>query len=313
MKQYEDADGDTFDYGLAPGETFEPADFGEIDRSQPHIMTVLGPVEPGALGVTNLQATFVTGQDDPAATLNEIEEAGYVGINALVNLDPLRTARDADEARWLAGRCDLHLIVTTGPPAIGTNDAAAIVRDIEVGIGGSGVYPGAIVTALDSAALSASHAAHLVTGLPLIVRSEPGKRSVDLLDRLRAAGVDPRGVIVADLADEPFTLLSAGCLILLDAGGGGELHHETNATLVRAMIDAGRIDQILLGYDPKSAPAPVFIEQGSRWSWLIEQFPLLLLDAGLSALDARSLMIENPNHALTTHPPAAAGTLEETT
>ena len=52
--------------------TGEIAQLGEIDRSQPHIMTVLGPVEPGALGVTNPRATFITGQDDPAAMLREI-------------------------------------------------------------------------------------------------------------------------------------------------------------------------------------------------------------------------------------------------
>jgi hypothetical protein len=46
-------DEETFDYGLDPGESFIPDDIDDIDPAAPHIMTVLGPVAPGALGVTN--------------------------------------------------------------------------------------------------------------------------------------------------------------------------------------------------------------------------------------------------------------------
>jgi predicted metal-dependent phosphotriesterase family hydrolase len=311
VEQYEASDSDTFDYGLAPGESFEPDELGEIDRSQPHIMTVLGPVEPGALGVTNPCATFITGQDDPAAIMREIEEAGYAGINALVNLAPLTTAREADEARWLAGRCELHLIVTTGPTPGMSPDAAAMIREIEVGIGGSGVYPGAIVTPPEPAALRAANEAHLATGLPLIVQAEPGSSSAAVLEHLRSARVDPKGAIVADVRDEPSVLVSAGCVMLFDVDAGGESHGIEDADLVAGVIADGGLDQILLGYDPKPA-TPLSNGEGSRWSWLIEQFPLNLLEAGFAAVQVRALMVDNPNEALTIQPPVQAGSPEET-
>lgn len=44
---------ETWDFGLEEGERFEPLDEDEeLDLSQPHVMTVLGPIDPGALGFT---------------------------------------------------------------------------------------------------------------------------------------------------------------------------------------------------------------------------------------------------------------------
>ncbi|MEZ4624263.1 MAG: hypothetical protein R2843_05600 [Thermomicrobiales bacterium] len=42
-----------------------------------------------------------------------------------------------------------------------------------------------------------------------------------------------------------------------------------------------------MGYDPDSKPPDRF----SRWSWLIEEFPIELLEAGLNPVQVRSLLV----------------------
>jgi predicted metal-dependent phosphotriesterase family hydrolase len=304
VDQREDPTGDTFDYGLAPGETFEPETLDDIDRGQPHIMTVLGPVEPGALGVTNPAASFATPTGDPAAILDEIEEAGFVGLNALVHLAPLTTAAEAEQARWLAGRCDLHLIVTTGDtPADAMQSAAA------TGIAGTGVFPGAIVTTAERDALRAAHQAHVETGLPLIVQVDGGATGEALLSRLAETGIDPAHVTVAGFTPAPEPLLAAGATLLALLSRRDDA--PAAAMMIAGLVKQQWTDRIMVGFDPQPRNDSVSYGEGSRWSWLIEQFPLMLLEAGLDAMTVRAVMIENPNRALTIHPPAAAGTSEE--
>ena len=59
------------DYGLEAIDSFEPEDFNQgddVDLSQPHIMTVLGPIEPDQLGVCQPWEHVLNdaGLDEPA-------------------------------------------------------------------------------------------------------------------------------------------------------------------------------------------------------------------------------------------------------
>jgi predicted metal-dependent phosphotriesterase family hydrolase len=302
---------DTFDYGLAPGETFEPADFGEIDRSQPHIMTVLGPVEPGALGVTNPLAAFATGLDDPLLLLNEIEEAGYAGINALLNIAPIRSAGEAERAHWLAGRSDLHLMMTAAPRPDGNDAVSLLLDEIERGIDGSGILPAAIVTPVDVSPLRVARQASDATGLPLIITVDEADEGTSLLHALEGEGIDPTRVTMAadtslDLARQ-ILRFGASLIIPLERG---EVANE-QARMIARLVEEGFGEQLLPGFNPRDGVDALSYAEGSRWSWLIEQFPLQLLNAGLDALTVRTLMIENPNRMLTIELPGAPGSPQE--
>jgi hypothetical protein len=307
----EDPNGDTFDYGLAPGDTFEPDQLDEISRTQPHIMTVLGPVEPGALGVTNLLATFTTTQDDQATILREIEETGFVGINALLNFTPLAGVEQAERVRWLAGRSDRHLLVTTAPRSSDNDGLANLLDHIERGIDGSGVFPAAILTSTDPPLLRAADRARALTGLPLIIRLDETDTDSTLLKLLETEAIDPSGVTLAgdtDL-DSARRLLKAGLNLIIDLERGEAAIDQ--ASLIARLVQEGFAEQLLPGFNPRTGMDALSYVEGSRWSWLIEQFPLLLLDAGLDALTVRTLLIENPNRVLTIEPPAAPGSSEE--
>jgi hypothetical protein len=311
VDRHEEPTGDTFDYGLAPGETFEPDDLGEIDRAQPHIMTVLGPVEPGALGVANVFATFATTPDDPALILGEIEEAGFAGINALLNLAPLANAEEAERARWLASRCDLHLLVAT-TPRTGEEDAASrLLNESEHGIDGAGVFPAAIVTSMETSSLLAADLARAVTGLPLIIRADEAGDAFPILRLLESATIDASGVtVVVDAGvGAARQLLEAKVNLLVELERGNAALNQ--AGVIAQLVQDGFAEQLLPGFNPRAGTDALSYGEGSRWSWLIEQFPLLLLDAGLDAMTVRTLLIENPNRILTIRPPALPGSPEE--
>ena len=125
MSEREDA---THDYGLAPGETFEPADEGEepFDFAQPHVMTALGPIDPGALGFCLHHEHVIckpldVGADDPDLLLDDpaiaaVELEGFfaAGGRAVVDMTPADYGRDIVEITWVAQHSPAHVVVITG-------------------------------------------------------------------------------------------------------------------------------------------------------------------------------------------------------
>lgn len=297
-------DGETFDYGLDPGESFIPDDFDEADISAPHIMTVLGPVLPGSLGVTNASAIITGLADAPGeALLNELEEAGFVGIGAFVSRDPITSATDLAPLRWLAERSNQHFVSGYTIPSLPDVDAelSAVIAAARNGIGEYGAQPGFIAGRWEQ--LAVATIAREKTGIPIIV--DLGQLEIDML--LETAPDELDGVI-ARITSQAETerlaqLAEAGAFLLIDRISGDREQDRGMAELIAAMAEAGYLQSLLLGYHPQSPPESVSYGVGSRWSYLIEQFPLLALEAGLDAMAMRAIMIENPNEAFTIHPP----------
>ncbi|MEZ4495185.1 MAG: hypothetical protein R2845_00040 [Thermomicrobiales bacterium] len=106
-------DDEVFDFGLDAGESFIPDDGEFVDRAQPHVITVLSPIDPGSLGPVNLAASFVPRRADAdlGSILTEIQEAAVVGLNALVDLRPISNEMEARAALWLAERCDIRSLL----------------------------------------------------------------------------------------------------------------------------------------------------------------------------------------------------------
>jgi hypothetical protein len=280
---------DTFDYGLDPDESFIPLDDVDVDRSRPHVMTVLGPIDPGALGPANLLASFVPRdpQADLGAVLTEIHECAAVGINALVDLRPIENEMQARAAQWLAERADIHLIVATG-----VDVSAGTVRNINqavtacsTGLHGTLVAPGALVVADDHAAIQIGEAIRESTGLPLLIdrRSRSDAQPITLSEE----------ILIVSAADAP-SLEATSAVLLLDLTDRSQTTKV--AEWIQHSVDSGRI---LIGYDPAMKEPELF----SRWSWLIEEFPIALMEAGMLPLQVRSLFVDAAADALTINPP----------
>jgi hypothetical protein len=299
---------ETFDYGLEPGESFIPDDIDDIDATAPHIMTVLGPVLPGALGATNA-AALLAGSGLPAgdALLNELEEAGYVGLGAFVSCDVIGDAAALAPLRWLAERANQHLIYGYTMPSLPEFDAE-LQAVVEVALHGLGEYaaqPGFIAARWEQ--LSVATVAREATGLPIVVQL-----SALEVDTLLSAAPDELDGVIARIdgtvaLDRLQALAEAGAFLLIDQLSGDREQDRPLAESVAQLAESGWLQSLLLGYHPQSAPESVSYGVGSRWSYLIEQFPLLVLDAGLDALAMRTILIDNPNEALTIHPPYTPG------
>ncbi len=155
-----------FDWGLSQGESFEPVELeDDITTDQPHVMTALGPISPGALGLTLHHEHVIAkpvdvGAKDPDLLLDstdaavaELEDAFFLGLRGIVDMTPADYGRDPEAILWVAQRVPVHVIVVTGhhkhahaAPWVGEKSVAEIaaqnIDEIRNGIGGTASAPG---------------------------------------------------------------------------------------------------------------------------------------------------------------------------
>ncbi len=226
---YEDTD-----YGLDPGESFEPRvvdDDVTIDTSvDPHVMTVLGPLPPEELGVCLhhehilCDPEAVTGDepdfrlDDIDRACEEIESFVTTGGRAIVDASPRDYGRNLDGLREIGQRVPVHIVAVTGrhkdlharqmENALDVDSLTAeYVSELRDGVGADAIRPGVIklgtsldeMTAVEEAATRAAARAHRATGAPITTHLEAGTHGHHQLDVLEEEWVDPSRVILGHL------------------------------------------------------------------------------------------------------------------
>ena len=311
-------------------EVFEPR--------RPHVMTVLGPVEPAALGVTLVQERVaaipseVEGDPDPClddvhAAVVELEDLYAAGGRAIVDATTPDRGRNAVALRRIAERAPVHLVAVTGSDDFRTAGfggergerqaleemAAAFERDATEGIEGTGVRAGAIVAQVGTGGgkyggetgLRAGALAHQTTGVPLVVRADRSSDANEALVILRDAGVAPPRVSVGGFGVRPEmselrSLLATGAFVAFDRIVSTEAWSEAEqAAAIRTLVDAGYGDQVLLSPGLQRRSLLRAYGGGPGWAWLLERFPLMLMEVGLEAPAVRRLLVDNPARALT--------------
>ena len=311
-----------------------------FDLHRPHVMTALGPIEPGALGVTLPHEHVIAkpldvGTDDPDlvlddvhAALAELEDFHNAGGRAILDATPSDYGRDVAAIAWIAARSLVHIILITGhhkalhaAPVVGdktVDDVAADnVRELTKGIDDTATKAGAIkagtslneIQPVEETVLRAAARAHLATGAPITTHTDRGTMALEQLAILREEGVEPRRVIVGHLdfrLDEAYlrSVLETGAFVSFDQISKTKYApDETRAAMIKTLIEAGHGDQLVLSGDlaRKSYLHAYGGEPG--WVYLIERFPLLLMEAGLDAPTVRRLLVDNPARALTIRRP----------
>lgn len=323
---------DDTDYGLDEGESFEPEfdpDDAPLDRSMPHIMTVLGPIEPEELGVCLPATRFLPrtvrelSERDRAralaAAVEELEAFASVGGRSVVDITTAATGRDIAALKRLTQLVPSHLIVATGIAPNGGDPDRTLHDELTEGLEGTGVRPGLLaIREHDLTSDDAPrHALELAMrhGLPILVtlsdwdhagRVLAARRGM-LADRDETQGphlllMGPNGVPDPGLVTEA---KRAGAFMAVRLPGPG--HPAADEVLARRLVDLARkgLDQALLvTMGIVSDALPSRSSQEPRTPYLIDRFALALMDAGSSALGVRQIMIENPARALTTVPTA---------
>ena len=334
------------DFGLADDDVlFSADDEAEIDPSRDrHVMTVLGPVDAGALGITLPHehllaappATIGTEPDyrtdDRDAALADTESFGFAGGGAIVDCTPPDNGRDLAGLLWVAGRVSVHIIATAGfhaelhsRPFIDGRSvrqlAGELIDEVHDGDPETGVRPGQLkaasslnaITGTERTAFAAVALAHRATGLPIVTHCEAGTMALEQIELLASLGVDPGRVILShlDRRFEDITMLRAvlatGATIGFDQLGKPRYGpDEPKAAIVARLIAEGYAGQILLSHDIARRSLRPAYGGAPGLTWLLDRFVYLLLDAGVSGIEVRGILIDNPARALTIHPSTPA-------
>ncbi len=262
------------------------------------IETVLGAVSVDALGFTlsHEHILISMGEDNRhypwlfdwertrANAVREVSEARAGGIDTIIDLTTPDLGRDIEFIRDIASATGVNIVVATGiwrdiPRSFWERDVDRIAdifcREIEVGIGDTGVKAAVIKVANDAEGvtlageriLRGAARATKRTGCPISTHhwapAEVGRRQVEIfLDE----GVPTDRVCIghsADTTDVEYLeeLLRTGVYLSMVRYPGTPPRpswQERNAT-VKALVDRGWANRIMLGHD--HAPAAVSIHQ----------------------------------------------------
>ncbi|HEU4973851.1 MAG TPA: hypothetical protein VFT50_02085 [Baekduia sp.] len=299
------------------------------------VMTVRGPVEADALGVTLPHEHLIVDTvreyrgdgllHDEQLAVAELARFGAAGGGTLVELSTVEIGRDPEALRRISQAADVHVVMGCGhyrDPYLdrGWFDrmsvdeiAARLVSEIDDGAGATGVRPGiigeigadrAFVSAAEERSFRAAARAHAATGLTVTTHAARWPVGRAQLALLREEGVDPRRVVVGhcDTVPDPayhLELAEAGCFVEFDTVGTGTEHDLRDIErYVLALRAAGRLDQVLLSHD-------VFLRShlhahgGCGYAFLLEEFLPRLRAAGLGEDELTLLLVDNPRAALT--------------
>jgi predicted metal-dependent phosphotriesterase family hydrolase len=329
-----------YDWGLDPGESFEPDELpDDITTEQPHVMTALGPIAPGALGLTLHHEHVIAkpmdvGAADPDLLLDsvdaavaELEDAFFLGLRGIVDMTPADYGRDPEAILWVAQRVPVHVIVVTGhhkhlhaAPWVRDQTiseiAARNIMEIRDGIDGTSVRAGVIkagtslnaITDVEERVLRAAAQAHRATGAPISTHTDKGTMALEQIAILREEGVDPGRVVIGHLdfaLDEDYLLrvLDTGAFVSFDQVSKTKYaSDEERAAMLAKLAAKGHLNQLLISGDLARKSYWLAYEGGPGFRYLIESFPVTLMEAGLSAADVRTILVDNPEMALSTQP-----------
>lgn len=330
------------DFGLEDGESFEPEvnenDITPVSTTEPHVMTLLGPIAPEELGICLPHVHLLC--DPPGVEedyrLTDVDSAeaeieAFVTMNgrSLVECSTRDAGRILVPLLEIAGWVPAHLISVTGRHnhrfASAMENAfdqqsltEEFIEELTVGIDGTEARAGVIkvgtslneITDVERTSLQAVAAAHGRTGAPITTHTDNGTMALELIESLGLNGVQPNRVIIGHVDRVPMPLdahleiARTGAFLQFDQIGKSETYtDQMRAERVVELIEAGFGDQILLSLDYGTQSLLVSYDGKPGLPYLSEWFMVLLLEAGLEAPDVRKLVIDNPARALTIHPP----------
>lgn len=298
------------------------------------IQTVLGAIEPDALGRTLMHEHVfcdiyrVTGRlnellNDEALAVAELKLLRQAGGAALVDATTTDLGRDPEALRRVARATGLHIIMGSGwyrqpfyPPEINrlpTNKLAdIIIAELTEGVAGAGIRAGIIgeigvdldyASAQEERVLRAAARAQKATGAPLTTHASMYPVGLAQLDILRDEGVDLSRVIIGHCdtyLDRAYHLaiLEAGAYVQFDTVGRN--HMNPDSRRAAAFVELARLgwgERLLLSSD-RCFRSDLCAFGGVGYSHVFTVFFEMLRAEGLDDESLDLVTIENPRRAL---------------
>ena len=254
----------------------------------------------------------------------EMQAAAREGVAAIVDGGHDDMGRSVAFLREVSERSGLPIVVSGGyytdpfhPPDLADRnddqiaealaEAAAAERWGAFGEIGSS----AEITPSERKAFSAVGKAHLLTNVPIFTHTANGLAAEEQLDLFESLGVPPEHVAIGHLGglDDPEAAVHAriaarGAFVGFDRLGGGPDADGHKVPMIRALIEAGHVDRVLLASDFSSA-VDIQRNGGPGYAKTITRFVPMLRDAGVTDDQIRTMTVDNPLRLLAFVPPSA--------
>lgn len=300
-----------------------------------HVMTVRGPVDADTLGptlphehifVNSVREYRGTGLlNDHALALKELQHFVDAGGRTLVDCTTVEIRRDPLGLKRVSEETGLNIVMGCGHyrdpyldrdwfDSSSVDDIAdSIVRDIETGVGDTGVRAGIIgeigadkwyISAAEERSFRAAARAHLRTGLTVTTHAARWPVGKPQLAILEAEGVDPHRVIIGHCDMVPIPdyheyLATKGTFVEFDTiRGECEYDDEARVGFVQNLIGKGFLDRILLSQDV-CLRTLLRITGGCGYDYVFNDFLPKLRGAGVGDDEIHQMTVVNPRRALT--------------
>ncbi len=288
-----------------------------------------------------LEANGVDGDWDAPSMVqratDELTALHALGIRTIVDLTVPGLGRDAALLATVAERVPLQIVAATGwytpnvlpvyfafhgPDRLinGTDPLVGLfIRDISVGIAGTGVRAGILKVMTDAdgvtpdvaRVMDAAAAAHRETGVTITTHSHPASRNgLEQQAFLRARGVPMDRVVIGhsgDTEDVDYlrALMDNGSTIGMDRFGMEHvLADERRAWAVATLVDAGYADRMVLSHDAAiySHVTPPRWRATNAPRWRMDTISRHILptlrDLGVPEPAIRLMLVHNPRRLL---------------
>ena len=310
------------------------------------VQTTLGPRPIDQLGKTLIHEHVLVGYpgwfidnrmprfvraEAVARVVDSFQRLHAYGVQTVVDPCPTDLGRDVEFVAEISQRSGINLICATGvyteaqgiPFALRHHETEAIAdifqREIEDGVGATGIRPGIIkiatgdqvVSDYERKMLTAASLAAKRTGLPLLSHTENCSCGHDQIDIVTGAGVAPHRLLVGhscgrDDHEYQASLARRGAYVGFDRFGIEIFNSDANRMKnVKQMIDAGLRDHVMLSHDTVNCwlggrpgfGSPVVVKDvlpSWKLTHLFENIFPKLREMGVSEADLDYIVTENP-------------------
>lgn len=286
------------------------------------------PLRCGRPDTIRLAADVVL--DSREIMVDEVLDFKMAGGNAIVEATAIGMGRDVEVLRYIAVHTGVHIVAATGfyveayldkwVDDLGIDELSEVlIRDITTGIEGSPSCAGIIKLASNytplagieekcfrAGARAARRTGVVVTthtGVEAAREARGGTMAWEQLEILVEEGLSPSQVIIGhndlnpDLENHK-ELAACGAYVEYDLiGRDAYMSDQERAEYVRAMVEAGYADRVLLSSD-LARKAALKRYGGRGYADVLRRFVPLLRGIGLGEATIRGLLIDNPRCAL---------------
>lgn len=313
------------------------------------VQTVLGRIAPEQLGRTLMHEHVLIGypgheadwirpgpsrREMIARASDKLEEMKAEGITAMVDPCPADLGRDIELIAEVAQRARFHIVAATGlyyeheggaahwktRAAFGgpQDDSMAelFIRELEQGVGTTGIKPGVIkvasgfeaITDYEQTVMRAAAKASLATGAPITTHTDRGTMGPEQQTLMIGAGATPHRIVIGHScgsSDPAYhdRLVAGGTYIGFDRFGLDIIHPDAERvkSLLR-LIRRGAGGRVVVSHDTvwcwRGQPIPQQALEEIEKLWTPSHFTRRivprLLEGGASKDDIENLLVNNP-------------------